>query len=296
MEYIKTVMIMGCINMIAVCGMVLLTGYTGIFSMGHAGFMAVGGYTATILYMYVGVPYIMAVLLGGVAAGLVSVIVGYPTLKGKLTGDYFAIATLGFGEIVRLIVANVKPVLGGAMGIHDIPRLTTLWVVLVFTIIGIVFIRNYIKSHYGKNCIAAQQQEVAAEMVGIDIIKAKMTSLIISAFYAGLAGALFAFLARYISPVTFADFKSTDLTAAVVMGGMNSLSGPLMAAFILVLIPEFLRFMVEWRMVFYGLFFVIIMLFKPEGLLGYREISLKGLKKVLTKVVEGRKKWTEKHF
>ena len=142
-EYIKTVMIMGCINMIAVCGMVLLTGYTGIFSMGHAGFMAVGGYTATILYMYVGVPYIMAVLLGGVAAGLVSVIVGYPTLKGKLTGDYFAIATLGFGEIVRLIVANVKPVLGGAMGIHDIPRLTTLWVVLVFTIIDSLYKKLY---------------------------------------------------------------------------------------------------------------------------------------------------------
>ena len=272
MEYIKSLLIMGCINIVAVCGMVLLTGYTGIFSMGHAGFMAIGGYAATILYMYLGVPYIFAVLLGGIAAGFISIIVGYPTLKGKLRGDYFAIATLGFGEIVKLIVANTKPILGGAIGIPNIPKKTTLGITLIFTVLGVIFIRNYIKSHYGKNCIAVQQQEVAAEMIGINVLKVKLTSLIISAIYAGVAGAMFVFLATYISPATFTQFKSTDLTTAVVMGGVQSISGPLIAAFILVLIPEFLRFMVEWRLVIYGLILVVVMLFKPEGLLGYREI------------------------
>lgn len=280
MEYIISLIIIGCINVVAVCGMVLLTGYTGIFSMGHAGFMAIGGYTAAILYLYVHVPYILAVILGGLVAAISSIIIGYPTLKMKLRGDYFAIATLGFGEIVKLVLSVTKTdsIFGGAMGIIGIPKLTGLVMTLVFTAGSIYFLRSFIKSHYGKNCIAVQQQEVAAEMIGINIFKVKLTSLMISAFYAGVAGAMFAFFMTYISPVTFNDVRSTDLTAAVVMGGINSISGPLVAGFFLILLPEVLRALVEWRLVIYGLIFVVIMLFKPEGLFGYREISYKRFK------------------
>ena len=137
--------------------------------------------------------------------------------------------------------------------------------------------RNFLKSHYGKNCIAINQQELAAEMVGVDTVKAKLIALMISAFYGGISGGLFSFFATYIAPTTFAEAKSDDLLAAVVLGGMCSLSGPILATVFLVILPEVLRFLVLWRLVFYGAAFVIIMQFKPEGLMGYREISFKWL-------------------
>lgn len=277
--YILTLVIIGCINVVAVGGMVLLTGYTGMFSMGHAGFMAVGGYTAALLYIHLNVPYVFALIAGGFVAALSSIIIGYPTLKFKLSGDYFAIATLGFGEIVRLILANTSQssIFGGAMGIIGIPRLTNIVWAIVFTVISIYFLRSFIKSEYGRNCIAINQQEIAAEMIGVNVFKVKMTTLMISAFYCGFAGGMFAFFMTYISPVSFNSIKSTDLTAAVVMGGVNSISGPLLIGFILILLPELLRALIEWRLVIYGLVFVGFMLFKPEGLLGYREISIKGI-------------------
>lgn len=288
--YILTLVIIGCINVVAVGGMVLLTGYTGMFSMGHAGFMAVGGYAAALLYIHLHVPYVLALIAGGLIAALSSIIIGYPTLKFKLSGDYFAIATLGFGEIVRLILANTSQtsVFGGAMGIIGIPRLTNIVWALIFTVISVYFLRSFIKSEYGRNCIAVNQQEVAAEMIGVNIFKVKMTTLMISAFYCGFAGGMFAFFMTYISPASFGSIKSTDLTAAVVMGGVNSISGPLLIGFILILIPELLRTLIEWRLVIYGLVFVGFMLFKPEGLMGYREFSPKGIylgcKKMISKV------------
>lgn len=264
MLYIQSLIIIGCINVVAVCGMTLLIGYTGIFSMGHAGFMAIGGYAAAILYLHLHVPYVLAVLAGGLTAAIFSVIVGYPTLKMKLRGDYFAIATLGFGEIVKLVLSNSAPdsLLGGAMGIIGIPQKTNLVWVLLFTVLSVYILRSIIKSDYGKNFIAIQQQEVAAEMIGINIFKVKMTALLISAFYAGVSGGLFAFYTTYISPGTFNDVKSTDLTAAVVMGGINSISGPILAGFCLILLPEILRSLIEWRLVIYGLFLLMRMSWK----------------------------------
>lgn len=280
MSYITTLIILGCINMIAVSGMTLLTGYTGIFSIGHAGFFAIGAYTATILYLYCGVPFLLAIIIAGIVAALSSVIVGYPSLRSKLTGDYFAITMLGFGEAIRLLIANTKPIVNGAIGITGIPKLSTIWVVLPMAAVLIFLMRNFVKSQFGKNCIAVQQQEVAAEMIGINVVKVKLTSLMISAFYAGIAGGLYAFFIQFISPQAFTQAKSTDLLAAVIIGGINTMTGPLIAAFVLVILPEILRFLVMWRLVFYGLVFVVIMLFRPEGLLGYREISFKFVKKL----------------
>ena len=264
MLYIESLVIIGCINVVAVCGLVLLVGYTGIFSMGHAGFMAIGGYAAALLYLHLHIPYVVAVIAGGLIAAICSIIIGYPTLKMKLRGDYFAIATLGFGEIVKLILANSGPdsIFGGAMGVIGIPRKTNLIWVIIFTVISIYVLRSIIKSDYGKNFVAIQQQEVAAEMIGINVFKVKMTSLLISAFYAGIAGGLFAFYMTYISPGTFNEVKSTDLTTAVVMGGINSISGPILCGFFLILLPEVLRSLIEWRLVIYGLIFVLVMIFK----------------------------------
>ena len=276
--YIQSLIIFACINMIAVSGLALLTGYTGIFSIGHAGFLAIGAYASVIAYMDFGVPYFLAILLGGLASVVVSVIIGYPALRNKMAGDAFAIVMLGFCTVVRVIISNTQPFFNGALGISGIPKLSTVWVIIAFTVVMIACMRNYIHSDFGKNCLAVQQQELAAEMVGISLLKTKLISLMISAFYGGVAGGLYAFFATFLSPSTFADAKSDDLVAAVVLGGMCSLSGPLAAAAILIILPEVLRFLAIWRLVFYGIAFVIIMQFKPEGLFGYQEFSFRWIK------------------
>ena len=292
MLYIESLVIIGCINVVAVCGLVLRVGYTGIFSMGHAGFMAIGGYAAALLYLHLHIPYVVAVIAGGLIAAICSIIIGYPTLKMKLRGDYFAIATLGFGEIVKLILANSGPdsIFGGAMGVIGIPKKTNLIWVIIFTVISIYVLRSIIKSDYGKNFVAIQQQEVAAEMIGINVFKVKMTSLLISAFYAGIAGGLFAFYMTYISPGTFNEVKSTDLTTAVVMGGINSICGPILCGVFLILLPEVLRSLIEWRLVIYGLIFVLVMIFKPEGLFGYKELPFEKVTAFAKKLIKPRGK------
>lgn len=277
MYYALSIATVAGINIICVSGLTLLTGFTGMFSMGHAGFMAIGGYSAAVLNMYLHVPFLLAVFLGGVIAALSSLIVGIPTIRNRLTGDCFAIAMLGFGEAIRLLTSNIYPVINGAMGLVGIPKKTTFTVVLVFVVVCLFLLRNYTKSQYGKNLVAVQQQEVAAEMMGIDTSREKLWSLALSAFLTGMGGALFGFYMTCLYPSNFTSTKSTDLTAAVVFGGTNSITGPVIAAALLIIFPEVLRVFSQWRFVIYGFLFVVLMLFKPEGLLGYKEISIKGI-------------------
>ena len=283
--YFVTIFIFICVHAIAVNGLSLLTGYTGVFSIGHAGFMATGAYAAVVLYKYFHVPFILAVLCGGIVSVIFSFVLGYPALKNKLEGDAFGIVMLGFVTVVRVTISNIQPYLGGAIGISGIPRLSSLWLVTLVTILMTYFMRNFVTSDYGKNCMAIQQQEAAAEMVGVNPLKTKLRALMISAFYGGVAGSLFVFYSTFISPLSFAEAKSNDLLAAVVLGGMCSLSGPMMAAAILVALPEFLRFLQVWRLVFYGLAFIVIMLFRPNGLFGYKEISFGWATKLLKKLI-----------
>lgn len=284
MEYFTTICILAAINVIAVTGMALLTGYTGLFSLGNAGFMAIGGYFACCLSLYFNVHFLIAIVIGGFVAVLVSLFIGFVTMKNKLVGDYFAIALLGFGESVRLVITNTNPYFNGALGLTGMEKKTTLWVVLPIAAIIVFLIRNYVKSQYGKNCIAVRQQEIAAEMMGVPIMKTKMWSFAISAFTAGVAGALYGFFTTTLYPTNFGAAKSTDLLAAVVFGGINSISGPVIAAILLVALPELLRAFAAWRLVVYGLLFVVIMLFRPEGLFGYREISFKGIAGFFTNI------------
>lgn len=277
MYYALSIATVAGINVICVSGLTLLTGFTGMFSMGHAGFMAVGGYVSACLSIYLNVPFVLAVFLGGVAAALSSLIVGIPTLRNRLTGDCFAIAMLGFGEVIRLLSSNIYPFINGALGLTGIPKKTTFTVVAVAVIIVIYLLRNYTKSQYGKNLVAIQQQEVAAEMMGINVVNSKLWSLALSAFFTGVGGALFGFYMTCLYPSNFTSTKSTDLTAAVVFGGTNSITGPTIAAILLIVFPEVLRAFDTWRFVIYGLLFVVIMLFKPEGLLGYKEFSFRGI-------------------
>jgi branched-chain amino acid transport system permease protein len=278
MSYIIAIIILSGINIIAAVGVAILTGYTGLFSIGHAGFMALGGYASAILVKEFNVPFPLALFAGGTFAGLCSFIIGYPAFRSRLRGDYFAIATLGFSEAIRLLLNNTKTLgqikLGGAFGYMNIPNHSNVFVVLITTVLAIYFAHMFVTSQYGKNCIAIGQDEVAAEMMGVNLLKTKMMALFISAFYAGVAGGLLGFYFAYLSPSFFSLTKSSDLLAAVVFGGIQSLIGPVITAVVLIAVPELLRSLAEWRLILYGFLFVIVMIFRPQGLLGYVEMNM----------------------
>jgi branched-chain amino acid transport system permease protein len=297
MGYINTIIILGGINIIAALGVAILTGYTGLFTIGHAGFMALGGYMSAIMAKEFNIPFPIAILIGGTFAGLCSFIIGYPAFRSQLRGDYFAVATLGFSEATRLLLNNTrsmgesintaesgigmifKPIgpllvkLGGVFGYMSLPNPTSVFVVVVAVILALFFAHMFVTSQYGKNCIAVSQDEVAAQMMGVNLLKTKLTALFISAFYAGVAGGLMAFYFAYLTPSFFTITKSSDLLAAVVFGGIQSLIGPVITGFVLVLFPELLRSFAEWRLIIYGFLFVIVMIFRPQGLLGYVEMN-----------------------
>ncbi|PWH11756.1 MAG: branched-chain amino acid ABC transporter permease [Anaerolineae bacterium] len=278
MGYINAIIILAGINIIAALGVAILTGYTGLFSIGHAGFMALGGYFSAILVKEFGVHFVPALLAGGLFAGLTSFIIGYPAFRSRLRGDYFAIATLGFSEAIRLILNNTREIgfikTGAAFGYMNIPGHTNLWVVIGAVVLAIYFAHMFVTSQYGKNCIAIGQDEVAAQMMGVDLLKTKLLALFISAFYAGVAGGLLGFYFAYLSPSFFTITKSSDLLAAVVFGGIQSLIGPVVTAFILIAVPEVLRALAEWRLIIYGFLFVVVMIYRPQGLFGYVEMNL----------------------
>ncbi len=297
MGYIIAIVILSGINIVAALGVAILTGYTGLFTIGHAGFMALGGYMSAIMVKELNVPFPLALLIGGTFAGLFSFVIGYPAFRSQLRGDYFAIATLGFSEAIRLFLNNTKGLgeninaaesglgmtfkpagpllvkLGGAFGYMDLPNPTNVVVVVIVVLLALFFAHMYVTSQYGKNSIAVSQDEVAAQMMGVNLLKTKLISLFISAFYCGVAGGLLGFYFAYLSPSFFNITKSSDLLAAVVFGGIQSLIGPFITAFVLVGIPELLRTFAEWRLIIYGFLFVIVMIFRPQGLLGYVEMN-----------------------
>ena len=272
MDYILSIVILGGINMVAVLGLSIFTGFTGLFSLGHAAFVAVGAYTSAILTYYYYVNYYLALAAGAVAAGAVSLIIGAPTLRAKLRSDYFAIAVLGFGEALRVLLENLE-ITNGARGLPGIDSFTTLPVVLTCLVGGVLVARNFLRSRWGAACIAIREDHVAAETAGVRLFRTRLLSLVVSAVYCGLSGGLLAHFLSFIQPQMFTLVQSTQLLAAVIAGGMGSLSGPLIASFVFIALPEALRVAQMWRLVAYGLLLVLIMVFRPQGLLGYSELS-----------------------
>lgn len=271
-SYAIGILTFSSIYLIATVGLAIFTGFTGLFSLGHAAFVAIGAYTAGILTYFYGVNFYLALLAAAVVSGLVGAIIGYPTLKAKLRSDYFAIATLGFGEAVRVILENLD-ITQGARGLPGIAVETTLPVVILISVIVIWVARNFVNSRYGRAAIAVREDFTAAEMMGINLFQVRMRSLIFSAMTAGVAGGLFAHYVGFIQPAMFTSALSTQLTAGVVAGGMGSISGPAIAAVIFVAIPEVLRVASMWRLVAYGFLLVAIMVFRPQGLMGHQELS-----------------------
>lgn len=278
--YISGILILTGINLLTVLGLSLLTGFTGLFSFGHAGFMAIGAYTAATMTMKMGLPFIPALIVGGIAAMLAGLLIGKLTLN--LKGDYFCIATLGFGEAIRLIMDNLQ-YFGGARGLPGIPPYTTLTNVVIINVIAITAMVLIIKSRHGRNMVAIREEEMASQVIGIDVFRYKMMSLAISALYAGVAGGLMAHYLGYIQPIMFKMVKSTELTIIVIFGGLGSVSGSVVGTLLLTFLPEMLRSFYEWRLVVYGAAVILIMITRPQGLMGGKEFSLKGIAKILNK-------------
>ena len=279
MAYAQAIFTNSAIYIIAAIGLAILTGYTGLFSLGHAAFMALGAYTAAILTYFYHWPFVPALLMGVIVSVLVSLVVGYPTLRAKLRSDYFAIATLGFGEALKVILENLD-ITQGARGLPGIQKLADPFNTAVFTVLTVWLCRNFLRSTYGRKIIAIGQDPVAAEMIGIRLLPNQMLSLAISAAFAGLAGGLLAHYITFIQPAIFSMDLSSLLTAGVVCGGMGSLTGPLVATALFVVVPELFRGLALWRLVLYGVLLVVIMNLRPKGLYGHEELSLSNLPKL----------------
>ena len=279
MAYAQAIFTNSAIYIIAAMGLAIFTGYTGLFSLGHAAFMAVGAYTAAILTYFYHWPLVPALLVGMVVSVLVSLVVGYPTLRAKLRSDYFAIATLGFGEALKVILENLE-ITQGARGLPGIQKLAGPFNTAVFMVLAVWLCRNFLRSTYGRKIIAIGQDPVAAEMIGIRLLPNQMLSLAISAALAGLSGGLLAHYITFIQPAIFSMDLSSLLTAGVVCGGMGSLTGPFVATALFVVVPELFRGLALWRLVIYGVLLVVIMNLRPKGLYGHEELSLSNLPKL----------------
>lgn len=265
-----------CINIIMAVSLNLVTGFLGQLHLGHAGFMAVGAYVSAAMTTNMNLPFLPSILAGSLAAGLVGVIVGYPILR--LGGDYLAIATLGFGEIVRIVFVNMDYV-GGARGLSGIPRYTTWPLLFSITLIVVLLIRNYIRSSHGRAVLSIREDEIAAETMGINLTKYKVMTFAIAAFFAGTAGALYAHYFFIISPATFGFLKSIDYLVMAVLGGLGSITGSILAASGLTIVSALLQEFGAVRMIAYSVVLVSVMLFKPSGLMGTKEFKLSFLEK-----------------
>ncbi|OKP98943.1 branched-chain amino acid ABC transporter permease [Paenibacillus sp. P46E] len=259
------------VNIMLAVSLNLITGITGQFSIGHAGFMSVGAYTSAILTLDYNVPFVPAIIAGGLLAAVFGVLIGMPTLR--LNGDYLAIATLGFGEIIRIIMLNTEYV-GGASGLSGIPAKTTWTLLFLFTLVTVVVINNFIRSTHGRACIAIRENEIAAEAMGINTTRYKIIAFTIGALFAGMAGGLSAHTFYVITPGSFNFLKSFEIIVMVVLGGLGSTAGSIVGAVFVTLLYTYLREFPEWRMIIYSIVLILMMIFRPSGLLGKTKFSL----------------------
>ena len=273
--YVVQIMMYVGINMILTLSLNLVNGYMGEFSVGHAGFMGIGAYVASILTVAVlphsWSPWLFPGVLvtGGLAAAVAGLIVAYPSFRTR--GDYLAIVTLAFNMIVKSVLENIDAV-GGPRGYLGMPRLTSLFWVTVWVLITLATLRNLVYSNFGRGIMAIREDEMAANLTSVNTRRLKLYAFLISAFFTGLAGGLYAHLLQFIDPRSFSILKSTDMLVMVYLGGMGSLTGSLLGATIYTVLMELLRFLGIWRWVVGPLLLVLLMIFRPQGLVGFKEV------------------------
>jgi branched-chain amino acid transport system permease protein len=272
--FLRVIITIG-INILLAVSLNLVNGYTGQFSLGHAGFMCIGAYTAAVITMFLGPKlgmnsglgasalFLVALIMSGFAAAISGLLVGAPSLR--LKGDYLAIVTLGFGEIIRIIFLNIQTV-GGARGLPGIPTYTTVFWVFAMAFLTIYVVLAMVHSSYGRGFLAVHDDEIAAEAMGINTTKYKIIAFAVSAFFAGIAGGLYAHFKTFISPNGFDFMRSIEIVVMVILGGMGNTIGVIGAAVLLTVLPEVLRPIQDYRMIIYSLLLIILMLTRPQGL------------------------------
>ncbi len=270
------------INIILAVSLNLVNGYTGQFSLGHAGFMSIGAYLSAAISLYAGpkllgesggtavqqsLMFLAALLVGGLSAALAGLLVGVPSLR--LKGDYLALVTLGFGEIIRVIFQNVE-VLGGALGLNGIPPYTKIAWVLGIAAVTVFVVVCLVHSTYGRGFLATHDDEIASEAVGLNTTNYKIVAFVVAAFFAGVAGGLYGHFKMTITPTGFDFTKSIEIVVMVILGGRGNTIGVVLAAIPLTLLPEVLRPVAEYRMVIYSFLLIVLMLARPQGLFNFR--------------------------
>jgi len=282
----------------------LVNGFTGLFSLGHAGFMAVGAYTCALLTMSpdkkamnfflepmvpwlanVQVPFVVGIIAAGLMAAFFGFLIGAPALR--LRDDYLAIATLGFAEIIRVIITNAQTITNGAQGIKGLPEFSTTWVVWICAGLTALFMAFLMKSSYGRALKAIRDDEIAAEAMGVNVFRTKVVSFTISSFFAGVGGALLGHMITTIDPKMFTFMLTFSILLIVVLGGIGSISGSIIASIVVTILMEALRFldgpmnlivfktegMPGFRMVIFSLMLMLVVIFRQRGLMGNRELT-----------------------
>lgn len=293
------------VNIILAVSLNLINGFTGQFSIGHAGFMAIGAYSSAYLTVYHGqawerslagslgetvataIVFLVAILVGALAAAVMGMIVGIPSLR--LRGDYLAIVTLGFAEIIRIVILNID-VVGGATG-FSVPGYSNFMWVGGFAVITIIVVRNIVRSDIGRALISIREDELASEAMGINTTRYKVLAFVISSSFAGIAGVLFGHYKKFLHTNDFQFIRSFEIIIMLVLGGMGSITGSILGAIVITILPELLRQLptinlfgkvinfADLRLVIYALLLIIIMLTRPQGVLGQREFGLNWLKR-----------------
>ncbi len=281
--YTKVLMVVA-INMILAVSLNIGTGYLGQLPLGSAGFMAVGAYASAIFMRKVPIDpkliFPVGIILGGLVSGLFGLIIGLPALR--LKGDYLAIITLGFAEIIRIVILNIDKALGitltyGAANLKNIPKTTTFTNAFIWVFIVCFLIKAMMNSRHGRAILSIRDNEIAAESCGINLTFYKTMAFVVYAFFTGVGGALYAGYLGILNPSGFGFAKSIDILVIVVLGGMGSMTGSVISSAVLTIVPELLRAFSDYRMIVYSLLLIIVMIFRPTGLMGTKEFNPRGI-------------------
>ncbi len=309
--YTGRILMLAGINVVLAVSLNLINGFTGQFSIGHAGFMAIGAYSSAYFTVYHGkaveqmlggsgngdgvagvITFLIAILIGALVAALMGLLVGIPSLR--LRGDYLAIVTLGFAEIIRIVILNLD-VVGGATGFTVPGSVNFLWIGTM-AVLTILVVRNIVRSDTGRALISIREDELAAEAMGVNTTRYKVLAFVISSAFAGVAGVLFAHFNKFLATPDFTFIKSFEVIIMIVLGGMGSITGAVLGAIVITILPELLRQLpsvggfnfADLRLVIYAALLILIMLTRPQGVLGEREIGLHWLRRA-QKAPEGDK-------
>jgi branched-chain amino acid transport system permease protein len=297
--YIAQIITVAGVNAILAVSVNMITGITGQLSIGQAGFMAIGAYSCIFFNLNLGLPLPLAAILAAILTAFAGFLIGFPTLK--LTGDYLAIVTLGSGEIIRVILTNLRGVTGGANGrqfptvLSFSPDISFFTVTLSLVII-VCLLQNFLRSSFGRAILAVREDEIAANSCGVGVFRYKMIGFVSASFIAGIGGALYAMVIGFVKPDVASFTKSIDYLIFVVLGGMGSMTGAILAAYVLTYLQEFLRFLQDYRLLIYPLILIVVMLYRPQGLLGMKELSFVRLCARIFKRKNGASNYTFKKF